>query len=156
MLRMSCKNVQLQFIPVEVCQLLSHMCQHARDTAALPAAMPAAAAHVLGCEVAKSEWHVQCSCSCTVAAAVEGRDTVLILHCNSSSGELSQQQEVQLPGVSLPTQVAYPSLLLSVCQWEFGCSHKQLVCSQHHTCVAGRCCISVQKIWMDRCLCNNV
>ncbi|KAL0026674.1 hypothetical protein WJX79_003178 [Trebouxia sp. C0005] len=46
---------------------------------------------------------------CTVAAAVEGRDTVLILHCNSSSGELSQQQEVQLPGVSLPTQVQFDS-----------------------------------------------
>ena len=105
----------LQFIPVKVRQLLSCMCQHARDTAAVPAAMPAAAAaaaaHVLGCDVAVSEWHVQCSCSCTVAAAVEGRDAVLILHCNASSGGLSQQQEVQLPGVSLPTQVAYPSLL---------------------------------------------
>ncbi len=95
------------------------MCQHARNTAALPAAMPAAAAaagYVLGCDVAESEWHVPCSCSCTVAAAIEGRDTVLILHCNSSSGGLSQQQEVQLSSVSLPTQVASPYLLLSVCQ----------------------------------------
>ncbi len=119
-LRMPCKDVQLHYVSVNFCQLLSHMCQHARNTAALPAAMPAAAAaaaaHVLGCDVAESEWHVQCSCSCTVAAAVEGRDSVLILHCNSSSGGLSQHQEVQLPGVSLPTQVAYPSLLLSVCQ----------------------------------------
>ncbi|DBA81758.1 TPA: WD repeat-containing protein 4 [Trebouxia sp. C0004] len=46
---------------------------------------------------------------CTVAAAVEGRDTVLILHCNPISGQLSQQQEVQLPGVSLPTQVQIDS-----------------------------------------------
>ncbi len=92
------------------------MCQHARDAAAVPAVpAAAAAAHVLGCDVAESDWYVRCcSCRCTVAAAVEGRDTVLILHCNSNSGELSQQQEVQLPGVSLPTQVAYPSLLLSV------------------------------------------
>ncbi len=113
-LHMPCKDVQLQYDFVKFCQLLSHMCQHARDTAALPAAA-AAAGHVLGCDVAEPEWHVQCSCSCTVAAAIEGRDTVLILHCDSSSGGLSQQQEVQLPGVSLPTQVAYPSRLLSVC-----------------------------------------
>lgn len=43
---------------------------------------------------------------CTVAAAVEGRDYVMMLHC-SGSGKLAQQQELQLPGVTLPTQVQF-------------------------------------------------
>ena len=42
-----------------------------------------------------------------MAAAIEGRDTILILHCDPSTGKLSQHQEVQLPGVALPTQVTH-------------------------------------------------
>ena len=53
-------------------------------------------------------------CRCTVAAAVEGRDHITILHC-SASGKLAQQQELQLPGVTLPTQVcAITSALLTI------------------------------------------
>ena len=43
---MLCNDVQLQYSSVKFCQLLSFTCQHARNTAALPAAMPPAAAAV--------------------------------------------------------------------------------------------------------------
>ena len=42
----------------------------------------------------------------TVAAAIEGQDTIALVDC-TSSGQLTLRQQLQLPGVFLPNQVQF-------------------------------------------------
>lgn len=45
-------------------------------------------------------------CRHSIAAAIEGQDAVQLIDC-SSVGQLSCKQELQVPGVFLPTQVHF-------------------------------------------------
>lgn len=55
-----------------------------------------------------SELHTSPSTACRgrLAAAVEGQDSIAILHC-SPSGQLRKEQSLSLTGVFLPTQVQF-------------------------------------------------